>query len=417
MQTVIAETITIGDEILYGQTLDTNSHRICGVLASLGIRVLHKTTVSDDKNQILAALAHAEKRADLIVMTGGLGPTKDDITKKTIAEFFDVQLVENKAVLEHLNHFFEKRGRTLNELNRQQAAIPQNAEVLHNETGTAPGMWIERTGKVFISLPGVPHETLKIMNDFGFPKIKDFFETPIIYHKKIKLIGIPESTLSLKIEKIEDSLPSHIKLAYLPHQSKVTLRLTATGKNYTALVSETNAIVEEMLPLIEPFVYGFDEEELESNLAEILSENQLTLATAESCTGGFLAHTFTQHEGASRFFRGGMVAYDNDIKQSLLGVSKLVLDEFTAVSEPTVKSMAINAREKFNTDFALATTGYAGPGDTEEQPAGTIWIAIAFRGGCEAKKLQLTKDRKLNIEYATLAALDLLRKKLNELAN
>jgi nicotinamide-nucleotide amidase len=256
------------------------------------------------------------------------------------------------------------------------------------------------------------------MNDFGFPKIKDFFETPVIYHKKIKLIGIPESTLSLKIEKTEDALPPHIKLAYLPHQSKVSLRLTATGSDYAALVNETKVIVDELMPLIEPFVYGFDDEELETNLAEILSENQLTLATAESCTGGFLAHTFTQHSGASRFFKGSLVAYENNIKQSMLGVSKLVLDEFSAVSEQTVKSMAINAREKFNSDFALATTGYAGPsGGTAEQPVGTIWIALAFQGGCEAKKLQLTKDRKLNIEYATLAALDLLRKKLKELEN
>jgi nicotinamide-nucleotide amidase len=413
MQSIIAETITIGDEILYGQTLDTNSHKISGILSSLGIRVLHKTTVSDDKKQILDALETARKRANLIIMTGGLGPTKDDITKKTLAEFFGTHLILNEDVLTHVKSLLEKRGRTLNDLNRMQAYVPAVSEVLHNELGTAPGMWTEHEGKVFISLPGVPHETMRIMSDYGFPKIKAFFNPPVIFHKKIKLIGIPESVLAMKIEAWEDSLPEHIKLAYLPHQSKVTLRLTATGKDLLTLERETQEQVEKVMPLIERYVYGFDEEELETNLGNLLTEKGLTLAVAESCTGGFLGHTFTQHAGSSQFFKGGVIAYTNEVKHHLLGVSQLILDEFTEVSEPCVKSMAINAREKFKTDFALATTGYAGPtGGTEENPVGTIWVAIAYEGGCHARKLQLLKDRSLNIQYTTLSALDLLRKKL-----
>lgn len=413
MRVIIAETITIGDEILFGQTLDTNSHWICGVLSSIGIRVLHKTTVSDNKAEISLALYTAQNRADLIIMTGGLGPTKDDITKKTINDFFGSQLIINENVLTHIKNMLEKRGRELNDLNKMQALVPECAEVLHNQLGTAPGMWIQHKGKIFISLPGVPHETKRIMTDNGFEKIKAFFNPPVIFHKKIKVIGIPESTLSLLIETWEDALPAHIKLAYLPNLNKITLRLTGTGENLIDLQNEVNEQAKNLIPYIEKFIYGYDEEEFEENIGKWLKEKGKTIATAESCTGGSIAQLLTSVSGSSAYFKGSVVAYTNDVKHKVLKVSQLILDEFSAVSEPTVKSMAIGIRELLGTDYGIATTGIAGPdGGTTETPVGTIWIALAFDGGCYAKKLELTKDRNINIQYTTLAALDLLRSKL-----
>ncbi|MFN3488750.1 MAG: competence/damage-inducible protein A [Emticicia sp.] len=414
MRPILAEVVTIGDEILYGQITDTNTQWMSTELDKIGIKTVRKSSVGDQEDKILQILAEAESRADIILLTGGLGPTKDDITKKMLCKYFDDELVINEDALAFITDFFVKRGRPMTELNRQQAAVPSRCTYLANKTGTAPGMWFERNGTVFVSMPGVPHEMKYLMSNEVIPRLQAFFETPIIYHKMIRTIGVGESFLAEKIENWEDSLPEHIKLAYLPSFGQVRLRLTAVGTDEEQLKKDVDAEIEKVLPLIGSAVFGFDGDDLEVAIGKELKKQGLTVSTAESCTGGYISHMFTKVAGSSAYFIGSVVSYDNSVKINVLGVNAETIAQHGAVSEETVTQMAEGARKLMKTDFAIATSGIAGPdGGTPEKPVGTIWIACAMEGRTVAKKVQMTNQRDTNIQYGSVVALNLLRKMLN----
>lgn len=418
MKAVLAEVLTIGDEILYGQITNTNSQFISAELSKIGVRTIRHTSIGDTAAQISEALADALQRVDVVICTGGLGPTKDDITKKTFADFFGVQMHYEEAIWLHIQELFGKRNRTPNELNRMQALVPDNAQVIHNAVGTAPGLWFEDKGKVVISMPGVPFETQKMFAEIAIPKIKAFFNPPVIFHKIIRTINCPESTLAQLIEKWEDNLPEHIKLAYLPKFGQVRLRLTAFGTDQAQLEAQVAQEIEKVMPIIQEFVFGFDNDELEAAIADILVKQNKSLATAESCTGGFLAHQFTKMAGSSAYFMGGIVAYSNQIKIEQLGVKAETIDQFGAVSEQTVSQMAQNVRQLYKTDVGIATTGIAGPaGGSAEKPVGTVWIACSTEKGVFTKKLQLTTDRTTNIQLTSSQILDFTRKILLDLVS
>jgi nicotinamide-nucleotide amidase len=415
MKSIYAEILTIGDEILYGQITDTNSQFMSATLDKVGIQTIRKTSVGDSKEVIVSALEAAEKVADIILITGGLGPTKDDITKKTLAAYFGTSLKMDYEVLAHVENLFTSRGRMMNDLNKAQALVPENAQVIHNAVGTAPGMWIEHEGKVYISMPGVPQEMKKMMEDLIIPKLRLHFKTPFIIHKWVKTINIAESTLAQTIEAWEDALPPHIKLAYLPRMGQVRLRLTGKGDNESELLEDLEAERQKLIPLIKDNIYGYDDDDIESVVAKLLVEKNKTVATAESCTGGYLAHQFTQLAGSSRYYIGGVVAYSNQVKISQLGVNPQTLDSFGAVSEQTIIEMAKGIREKLGTDIGLATSGVAGPdGGSPEKPVGTVWVAYATENEVISKKLSLTKDRTLNITASANYLMNLLRVKLSE---
>lgn len=412
MNTTFAEIITIGDEILYGQITDTNSQWISAELDKIGVKTIRKSSVGDDEAQILGILKEASQRANVILMTGGLGPTKDDITKKTLAKYFGAKLVIHEPALQKIEEFFKERDIPMLETNRQQAAIPDNATYITNRSGTAPGMWFEHEGKVFVSMPGVPHEMKVLMNEEVIPRIHDFFHTPVIHHRIIKTFGKGESMLADMIKDWEDGLPENIKLAYLPHYGHVRLRLTGVGQDEATLKEQIAAEEAKVTPIIQKYIYGYDNDTMEENLGKLLVEKGKTIATAESCTGGFLAHLFTKVPGSSRYLQGGIVAYSNEIKMQRLGVKEETLKAHGAVSEETIREMAENVRQKFGTDIGVASSGVAGPGGgSAEKPVGTVWIAYADEKGTYSKKLMLTPSRALNIEITANIILDLVRKK------
>ncbi|MDX1904816.1 MAG: competence/damage-inducible protein A [Thermonemataceae bacterium] len=407
-----AEILNIGDEILYGQITNTNAQWMSAELDKIGVRVIHHTVVADAEKDILEALHEAEQRADVILLTGGLGPTKDDITKKTLCKFFNTHLVRNQEALQFITKIFESRGKEMLEVNRQQADLPANALYIPNLKGTAPGMWFERGQKVFVSMPGVPYEMKFLMQSFVLEHIQKTFQTPHIFHKMIKTIGIGESFLAKEIEQWEDALPPHIRLAYLPSFGMVRLRLTGFGDSQEKIKAEVEAQMQAILPKIDKYVYGFDEEELPEVVAKLLIKQEKTLAIAESCTGGLISHTFTQHEGASKFLKGALVAYSNSIKTEILGVRPETLEQYGAVSEQTVLEMASNIRKLFKTDIGIASSGIAGPnGATETKPVGTIWVAYADEKETVAKMYQLTNDRAVNVQVTTNLLIDWLRRK------
>lgn len=411
--TIRAEVITIGDEILFGQITDTNTQWIGAELTGIGIRPVHKTSVGDQVDAILASLAAAHQRADVIIITGGLGPTKDDITKTTLCRYFGVELAINEDALAFVTDFFARRGRGMNDMNRLQAALPTNATYIKNWWGTAPGMWFEHAGKVYVSLPGVPFEMKHLMTEAVLPKLHDHFRTPIIKHKIIRTVGIGESFLAERIEAWEDALPPHIRLAYLPHFGQVRLRLTATGDSDAVLDQELAERLAAVLPLIERHVYGYDSDELENVVGNLLKVKSLTLGLAESCTGGYVSSRITSVPGSSAYFQGGIISYSNALKISLLGVEPATLEQFGAVSEQTVTQMAEGVRRALNTDIGLATTGVAGPdGGTPDKPVGTVWIAIATPQRTLAKLLTLGEYRDQNIQLTATYGLNLLREEL-----
>jgi nicotinamide-nucleotide amidase len=410
MKTITAELLTIGDEILYGQIVDTNSQWMSVALSNIGVKVVRKTSIGDVESEILAALAEAEKRADIILITGGLGPTSDDLTKPCLAKYFDCEIRMHEEALAELTEFFKSRGRELTEINRQQAALPVCCEKITNVMGTAPGMWFDRNGKVFISMPGVPHEMKRMMTDIILPKLQQTFQTPIIQHTVIRTVGIGESFLAEKIAAWENALPAHIKLAYLPSLGEVKLRLTAFGADKSVLEKESLSLVNELRTLAGEYIFGVGEDSLEVVLGKTLREKKLTLSLAESCTGGFLSQIITSVPGCSDYFVGSLIPYAYAIKTSMLGVEQETLNKFGAVSEETIREMANNVRTKFNTDIGVATSGIAGPGGgTDQKPIGTIWIAYADKHQTVTKKLQLSKDRTVNIRMASVAALNLIR--------
>ena len=413
INTIRAEVITIGDEILFGQITDTNTQWIGTELTNIGIRAVRKSSVGDQVEAILQVLHEAHQRADVIIITGGLGPTKDDITKKTLCTYFGVGMVRNETALALVTGFFEKRGRAMTDLNRAQADLPANAVYIQNDWGTAPGMWFEHQERVYVSLPGVPFEMKHLMTNRILPKLTEHFQTPIIKHKMIRTVGIGESFLAERIEAWEDALPSHIKLAYLPNFGGVKLRLTATGNDNAVLDRELDEQVQNVLPLIRKNVFGFDSDELETVVGKLLKERNLTLSAAESCTGGYVSAQITKVPGSSAYFWGGVVSYSNDVKISQLGVKPETLEQFGAVSEETIRQMAEGVRRTLGTSVGIATSGIAGPdGGTPDKPVGTVWIACSTDQRTVTRLLKLGQYRDQNIQLTTTYLLNLLREEL-----
>jgi nicotinamide-nucleotide amidase len=416
MKQITAEILAIGDELLYGQTLDTNSHWISGELDKAGIRVIRRTTIGDREEEILKAFAEAEQRVDIILITGGLGPTSDDLTKPCLARYFDCEVRMHEQALADLTEFFKSRGRELTETNRKQAELPVCCTMIPNPLGTAAGMWFDKNGKVFVSMPGVPHEMRNMMTQTIIPKLQQVFKTPVIYHKIIRTVGIGESYLADKIKDWEKNLPAHIRLAYLPSLGEVKLRLTAFGPEKSKLEAEVEKLVDAFLPLAGEFVYGFDDEPLEVSIGNLLKEHKLTLSIAESCTGGYVSHLITSVPGSSEYFQGSMIPYAYEIKMQQLGVKSETLAQYGAVSEQTIREMATQVRAKFGTSIGIATSGIAGPGGaTPEKPVGTVWIGYADEHQVVARKLQLSKDRLVNIKMSSVAVLNLIRQNVQAL--
>jgi nicotinamide-nucleotide amidase len=417
LKTIYAEIITIGDEILFGQIVDTNSQWISAELDMLGIKTIRKTSVGDVAEEITAALHDALQRADLVLVTGGLGPTKDDITKKTLATFFDSELAINEEALAHLEAFMAKRGRPLNELNKLQALQPVKAKYIKNTLGTAPGMWFDFKGKVVVSMPGVPYEMKAMMAEQLVPAIKQTFQTPVISHLVVRTIEVPESTLAMKIEAWENGLPENLRLAYLPSVGQVKLRLTGIGENEEKLNEAIHAEVEKLLPLLGNDVFGFGTMELEMLVGQMLKQRNLTIATAESCTGGALAAQITAVPGSSHYFQGSVVAYHNALKVNMLGVKEETLAKHTAVSAEVAEEMAKGVCLATGASVGIATTGVAGPpGENDPAPVGVVFLGLCLEGQVYSRKLQLHTERSLNIQLASLFALNFVRKKLLETA-
>lgn len=408
---ITAEIITIGDEILYGQIIDTNSSWIGQQLSDLGIQVAYRTSVGDVKNHIIEAFSLAKKRSKLVIITGGLGPTKDDITKQAFCEYFKVELVKNELAYESVANFFAKRNRELTPLNETQGFLPANATYIPNEFGTAPCMWFEQEGTIFVSMPGVPFEMKGIMKNQLFERFKKQFDLPVIFHKIIKTIGIGESFLAERIEDWENSLPKHIKLAYLPNISEVKLRLTGHGTDFAEIEKEVNQYATQLLPQIQEFVYATSDISLAEAVGLLLHEKNKTVSTAESCTGGYISHLFTQNAGSSAYFKGAIVSYDNEVKENILEVEKQIIENYGAVSEQVVGQMAQGAMLKLKTSYAIATSGVAGPsGGTNEKPVGTVCFALATENKIITKKLQLQGSREQIIHQSAIYVLNLLRK-------
>jgi len=412
----IAEIITIGDEILYGQTLDTNSHWMSGELDKLGIKVIRKTTIPDLEEHLLMAFAEAESRADIVLITGGLGPTNDDLTKPCLAKFFGVELVMNEEALVELTERYAHSDWKLSELNRGQAIQPQGSTKITNELGTAPGIWLERNNTIFISMPGVPFEMRGIMTKEVLPKLKARFVKGKILHRIIRTGGIAESTLSEKLASWEANLPTNMKLAYLPALAQVKLRLTIIGEDMDQMKVEAEEQVQKCLTYIHKYVFATENIDLEERVGQLLREQGKTISCAESCTGGYLSHLLTTIPGSSDYFQGSYVAYSYEIKEKALQVDHDLLIEKGAVSEEVVIQMAENIRKVFNTDIGVSLSGIAGPGGaTEDKPVGTIWIAYSDGKKTEARKFIFAKDRKLNIQLSAMVALNIVRSELMKL--
>ena len=411
---ILAEVLTVGDEILFGQITDTNSQWISAELTNLGIKTNRKTSIGDQKSEIINAIDEAFKRSNVVIMTGGLGPTKDDISKKTIAEYFKVDLILNEDILKDVTYFFESRNRTLTEINIGQAYVPSNAFAIRNSCGTAPGMWFETNdGKILISMPGVPFEMKKMMQLDMLPRLKSYFKTPVIFHKMILTIGIGESFLSDMIAEWEDALPSNIKLAYLPSVGTLRLRLTGYGEDLNLVKIAVEKEYLKVYPLISNYVFGYENDNIATVVGKLLVENNLSFGTAESCTGGYISHLITSNPGSSAYFKGSIVSYSNEIKSKVLGVSESDINTFGAVSETIVIQMAEGLRKNLNVDVAVAVSGIAGPeGGTNEKPVGTVWLALSDNEGTITHQLNLGNLRENNIQMSAIAALNMVRKRL-----
>ena len=403
--------ITIGDEILIGQIIDTNSAWIGQLLNKHGFRISKITTVGDGEKEIFDAIESAMDQSDLVLLTGGLGPTKDDITKKVIADYFGVEMKFSEETWEKIQKFFKHIGRSTTPAHKQQCYMPANVNLLYNKMGTAPGMWFDKGGKVLISMPGVPYEMKYIMEHQVLPKIKDQFSTTPIAHRTIRTAGMGESKIAERVQKIEERLPDFIKLAFLPSLGHVRLRLTGIHESESKLHQILDKKVKEIEAELSDIVYATEDITLEEVVNKKLIESGLTIATAESCTGGYVAHRLTSISGSSAYFKGSVIAYANEVKMQQLNVSTKTLEEHGAVSEATVKEMVDGCLKLLQTDLAIATSGIAGPtGGTPNKPVGTIWIAIGNKDKIKTLKLQLGKNRLKNIEYTSNMALNVLFK-------
>ncbi|MHC1706115.1 MAG: competence/damage-inducible protein A [Bacteroidales bacterium] len=405
-----AEIISIGDELLIGQVINTNAAWMGQELSLIGIPVHQITIISDTREHIITAMKEAESRAEIILITGGLGPTRDDITKQTLCEYFDTHLVFDEASFENINRLFPARGLPVTDLNRKQAEVPAYCRPVLNKNGTAPGMWFEKQGKIFISMPGVPFEMKPMMTDLILPELASLSHIGI-FHKTVLTQGVGESFLAEKIKVWEDQLPANMKLAYLPQPGIVRLRLSA----YSGTNNELQTAVEEQirkLHLIIPgLIFGYDEDTLEEILGRLLREKKQTLVTAESCTGGYLAHKITSVPGSSEYFLGSIISYSNELKIKLLDIAEKDIIDHGAVSEVVARAMACNARKKLQADYAIAISGIAGPdGGTPEKPVGTTWIAIATPEKVISEKFMFGEHRERNIHRTAITALNMLRK-------
>jgi len=407
-----ASIVTIGTEILIGQIIDTNSAYLGEKLGEVGVEIVSRFAVSDKREDMLNAFERAKNDSDLVLITGGLGPTKDDITKKVLAEFFERDLYFDERQYEVLKVFFKMINRPTTQAHKNQCLFPTNTEFLPNGMGTAPGMLFEFQDTIFISMPGVPYEMKHITENHVVPLLLSKQEN-YIYHYTIQTAGSGESVLAEMIEDIEDGLPSHIDIAYLPSLGKVRVRVSGTGVNKVAIEKEVHDIVEQIIDRIRKFVFGENLDTLESKVGEIMKEQGLSLACAESCTGGSISRLITSVSGSSAYFEGTVVSYSNRIKQEILGVKQESLEKYGAVSEQVVEEMISGALQVMNTDYAIAVSGIAGPtGGTDEKPVGTIYIGVGNTDQQHIRRLQLTKNREKNIEYTSYAALNLLRRML-----
>ncbi|MDD4108696.1 MAG: competence/damage-inducible protein A [Prolixibacteraceae bacterium] len=408
-----AEIITIGDEILIGQITDTNSAWIAEQFNLNGIEIYQITSVHDDADHIKDALSKAEENVDLVILTGGLGPTRDDITKNALCEYFNTVLVFHEPTFEHIKQRFKNRNIDVNKLNRDQALVPESCQVLFNREGTAPGMWFERSDTIFISVPGVPFEMKNLVTDEILPRLRMTGKARAIYHRTVLTQGLPESILAERIEHWESSLPGYIKLAYLPNPMSVRLRLSATGTDINLLKNRVAKEIEGLMTIIPDHIYGFDNETIAEVVGRLLKKNGKTLSVAESCTGGYISHLITSVAGCSEYYRGGIIAYSNIIKENSLAVSPENILTYGAVSEPVVKEMAGGARRLFQTDYSVATSGIAGPdGGTPDKPVGTVWIAVAGPDEILAEKFIFGGNRERNIIRSGQTALQMLRRML-----
>ena len=407
--------ITIGNELLIGQVQDTNSGWIAGQLANLGITVTKSLSVPDTDIGIREALSAVEGATDLVIMTGGLGPTSDDITRQVLTAYFETEPVFNEAVFEDIRSFLERRGRTdVSPSNRAQAYVPRGATVLRNPIGTAPGTWVERGSTVFVSLPGVPFEMKELMNSSVLPLVRRRFSLPSVHRRTVLVHGIPEADLADHIADWESGL-KNIELAYLPSPGQVRLRLTAADENREAATQRIQLACEGLSALLKDEIFGYDDDTMEAVVGSLLRKKGATAATAESCTGGAIAARITRISGASDYFKGGVVAYANEIKTGVLGVPREIIDTRGAVSRETVEAMAQGARRLMETDYAVAVSGIAGPsGGTPEKPVGTVWIAAASNTRTVSERFRFGERRDTNIDRTVISALNMLRKLLIE---
>lgn len=406
-----SEIITIGDEILIGQVADSNSAWMAKALNGVGIKIDRITTISDNSKAIKDSLNEAVDRADLILITGGLGPTRDDITKNVLTEYFGSKLIRDEKVLLKIKEFLALRGVEPSDLNLSQALLPDNCVAIPNHYGTASGMWFKKNGKDIIAMPGVPYEMKSMMTDHILPELRKKYDLPVIIHKTVITHGIPESHLARLLSDFEQNLTGGMKLAYLPSPGLVRLRLSITGRPKEKTEKRIAIALDELMKLLPEYITGLEDEKIEQVVGEILVEKGSTLATAESCTGGNIAHLITSVPGSSRYFAGSVIAYSNDIKERILGVKKETLENSGAVSESVVKEMATGIRKLYRSNYAIATSGIAGPdGGSAEKPVGTTWIAVASGRQVLAEKYMFGNVRSANIQKASLTALNMLNK-------
>ncbi|MBD0287541.1 MAG: CinA family nicotinamide mononucleotide deamidase-related protein [Flavisolibacter sp.] len=411
MAEINASIITIGDELLIGQTIDTNSAYIAQELNKIGIWVKRRVAVGDVREEILKALQEQSRDCQLIIITGGLGPTADDITKPSLCGYFNTQLVTNEEALENVRSIFTRMNRPLTERNIKQAEVPDGCTVLQNKRGTAPGMWFEKDSVVYISLPGVPHEMTGLMEHSVLPTLKSHFTLPAVIHKTAVTVGQGESFIADRLIAFEATLPQHIKLAYLPMYGMVRLRLTGKGAYAALLEKEMENHFQKLQILVQEWLVADEDKSLLEVVAQLLEEKKKSVVTAESCTGGYIAHLFTSRAGASLTFRGGVVGYANEVKEQTLHVQRNTFERYGAVSEETVVEMVQGALEVMHADYAVATSGIMGPdGGTKDKPVGTVWIAVASKRNIQAVKHFVRFDRKRNIELTAQLALNMLRR-------
>ncbi|MCI9846264.1 competence/damage-inducible protein A [Flavobacterium pectinovorum] len=410
-----ATIITIGDEILIGQIVDTNSAFIAKSLDKIGVEISEMISISDDKKQILNTFTELQNKVDVVIVTGGLGPTKDDVTKKTFCDYFDDELVVNPEVLEHVTQLIEGfYKRPITQMNKDQALVPSTCTILHNQVGTAPGMWMKKENTVFISLPGVPYEMKYLVEEEIIPKIVHEYKRPYIIHKTILTYGQGESLVAERIENWENNLPDFIKLAYLPNPGRVRLRLTARGTDKEELEKAIEDNVESLDAIIHDIIVGYDENEtLETVIGKLLSKENKTISTAESCTGGRIASLLSAVPGSSGYFKGSVVSYATEAKVNVLGVSQDLIDQYSVVSAQVALAMALSVKEMLKTDYAIATTGNAGPskGDSDAE-IGTVFIALATPNEVIVEEFNFGQPREKVIDRATIKSLEILQKEI-----